>query len=141
MCTRQGNFLLHLNVPCLMECKMPGLHGTTLLSAPRIFALPNCFGAGFLRTACPLSRFLSLSGSRSAAALRSTSSILLRISSCSFLRFSSCCSSCFIRRQHSAAHLACCSTKSFACCDCTVSNHCIKSQRGGGDFFQQKLES
>src|SRR6185369_10267529 len=55
MCTRQDNFLLHLNLPCLMECKMPGLHGTTLLSAPRIFALPNCFGPGFLRTACPLS--------------------------------------------------------------------------------------
>ena len=25
--------------------------------------------------------------------------------------------------------------------DCMVSNHCIKSQRGGGDFVQQKLES
>ena len=61
MCTRQGNFLLHLNLPCLMECKMPGLHGTTLLSAPRIFALPNCFGPGFLRTACPLSLSLPVS--------------------------------------------------------------------------------
>ena len=61
MCTRQDNFLLHLNLPCLMECKMPGLHGTTLLSAPRIFALPNCFGPGFLRTACPLSLSLSVS--------------------------------------------------------------------------------
>ena len=140
MCTRQDNFLLHLNLPCLMECKMPGLHDATLLSAPRIFALPNCFGpASFARRA--LSRFLSLSASRSAAALRSTSSILLRISSCSFLCFSSCCSLCFIRRQCSAAHLACCSTKSFACCDCTVSNHCTKSQRGGGDYVQQKLES
>ena len=140
MCTRQDNFLLHLNLPCLMECKMPGLHGTTLLSAPRIFALPNCFGPGFLRTACPLSLSLTVSFT-SAAALRSTSSILLRISSCSLLRFSSCCSSCFIRRQRSAAHLAFCSTMSFACCDCTVSNHCIKSQRGGGDFVQHKLES
>src|SRR6185436_4623324 len=53
--------LLHLNQPCLMECKIPGLHGTTLLSAPRIFALPNCFGAGFLRTACPLSLSLPVS--------------------------------------------------------------------------------
>src|SRR4029079_12051853 len=61
MCTRQDNFLLHLNLPCLMECKMPGLHGTTLLSAPRIFALPNCFGPGFLRTACPLSLSLPVS--------------------------------------------------------------------------------
>ena len=61
MCTRQGNFLLHLNLPCLMECKMPGLHGTTLLSAPRIFALPNCFGPGFLRTAYPLSLSLPVS--------------------------------------------------------------------------------
>src|SRR4026209_1992429 len=40
---------------------MPGLHGTTLLSAPRIFALPNCFGPGFLRTACPLSLSLPVS--------------------------------------------------------------------------------
>ena len=32
---------------------MPGLHGCTLLSAPMIFALDNCFGPGFLRTACP----------------------------------------------------------------------------------------
>src|SRR6185295_15338832 len=95
--------------------------------------------ASFARRA--LSRFLSLSASRSAAALRSTSSILLRVSSYSFLRFSSCCSSCFMRRQRSAAHLACCSTKSFACGDYTVSNHCIKSQRAGGDFVQQKLES
>src|SRR6185436_1659143 len=54
MCTRQDNFLLHLNLPFFMECKMLGLHGTTLLSAPRIFALPNYFGPGFLRTACPL---------------------------------------------------------------------------------------
>ena len=44
-----------------MECKMPGLYGTTLLSAPRIFALPNCFGAGFHRTACPLSLSLPVS--------------------------------------------------------------------------------
>ena len=55
MCTRQGNYLLHLNLPCLRKCKMPRLHGTTLLSAPRIFALPNCFGPSFLRMACPLS--------------------------------------------------------------------------------------
>ena len=61
MCTRQGNFLLHLNLPCLMECKMPGLHCTTLLSAPRIFALANCFGPGFLRTTCPLSLSLPVS--------------------------------------------------------------------------------
>ena len=61
MCTRQGNFLLHLNLPCLMECKMPGLHCTTLLSAPKTFALPNCFGPGFLRTACPLSLSLPVS--------------------------------------------------------------------------------
>ena len=40
---------------------MPGLHDTTLLSAPRIFALPNCFGPGFLRTACPLSLSLPVS--------------------------------------------------------------------------------
>src|SRR6185437_668014 len=61
MCTRQDNFLLHLNLPCLMECKMPRLHSTTLLSAPRIFAIPNCFGPGFLRTACPLSFSLPVS--------------------------------------------------------------------------------
>src|SRR6185369_8297459 len=61
MCTRQDNFLLHLNLPCLMEYKMSGLHDTTLLSAPRIFALPNCFGPGFLRTACPLSLSLPVS--------------------------------------------------------------------------------
>ena len=61
MCTRQDNFLLHLNLPCLRKCKMPGLHGTSLLSAPRIFALSNCFGPGFLRTACPLSLSLSVS--------------------------------------------------------------------------------
>ena len=61
MCMRQDNFLLHLNLPCLMKCKMPRLHGTTLLSAPRIFALPNCFGPGFLRTTCPLSLSLSVS--------------------------------------------------------------------------------
>ena len=61
MCTRQGNYLLHLNLPFLRECKMSGLHGTTLLSAPRIFALPNCFGPGFLRTACPLSLSLPIS--------------------------------------------------------------------------------
>src|SRR6185312_17125661 len=61
MCTRQDNFLLHLNLPCLMECKMPRLHGTTLLSAPRIFALSNCFRPGFLRTACPLSLSLPVS--------------------------------------------------------------------------------
>src|SRR6185503_10971525 len=61
MCTRQDNFLLHLNLPCLMECKMPELHGTTLLSAPWIFALPNCFGPGFLRTACLLSLSLPVS--------------------------------------------------------------------------------
>ena len=60
MCTRQGNFLLHLNLLCLMECKIPGLHGTTLLSAPRIFALPNCFGPGFLCTTCPLSLSLPI---------------------------------------------------------------------------------
>ena len=61
MCTRQGSFLLHLNLPCLMECKMPGLHGITLLSAPMIFSLPNCFGPVFLRTACPLSLYLPVS--------------------------------------------------------------------------------
>ena len=61
MCIRQINFLLHLNLSCLMECKMPELHGTTLLSAPRIFALPNCFGPGFFRTACPLSLSLPVS--------------------------------------------------------------------------------
>ena len=140
MCTRQDNFLLHLNLSCLMECKMPRLHGTTLLSAPRIFALPNCFGPGFLRTACPLSLSLSVSFT---FGRRLTIHLLhpLGISFCSFLRFSSCCSSCFIRRQRSAAHLAFCSTMFFACCDCTVSNHCIKSQRDGGDFVQHKLES
>ena len=61
MCTRQGNFLLHLNLPCLRKCKMPRLHGTSLLSAPRIFALSNCFGPGFIRTACPLSLSLPVS--------------------------------------------------------------------------------
>ena len=61
MYTRQGDFLLHLNLPCLRECKMPGFHGTTLLSAPRIFALSNCFGPGFLRTASPLSLSLPVS--------------------------------------------------------------------------------
>ena len=61
MCPRQGNFLLHLNLPCLRECKIPGLHGTTLLSAPWIFALPNCFEPGFLCTACPLSLSLPVS--------------------------------------------------------------------------------
>ena len=61
MCTRQGNYLLHLNLPFLRECKMSGLHGTTLLSAPRIFAHPNCFGLDFLHTACPLSLSLPIS--------------------------------------------------------------------------------
>ena len=61
MCTRQDNFLLHLNLPCLRECKMLGLYGTTLLSAPRIFALSNCFGPGFLRMASPLSLSLPVS--------------------------------------------------------------------------------
>src|SRR6185437_3496778 len=44
-----------------MKCKIPGLHGTTLLSAPRIFTLANCFGPGFLRTTCPLSLSLPVS--------------------------------------------------------------------------------
>ena len=141
MCTRQGNFLLHLNLPCLRECKIPGLHGTTLLSAPRIFALPNCFGPGFLRTACPLSLSPCQLHILPPPYDPPPPSSFLRFSSCSFLRFSSCCSSYFIWCQRSAAHLACCSTKSFACCDCTVSNHSIKSQSDGGDFVQQKLES
>ena len=139
MCTRQGNFLLYLNLPCLRECKMSGLHGTSLLSVPMIFALPNCFGPGFLRTSCPLSLSLPVIFT---FRRRLTIHLLHPLADLFLLlRFSSCCFSCFIRRQRSAAHLACCSTKSFACCDCTVSNHCINSQRGGGDFVQQKLES
>src|SRR6185437_3298945 len=140
MCTRQDNFLLHLNLPCLMECKMPRLHGTTLLSAPRIFALPNCFGPGFLRTACPLSLSLSVSftfGRRlTIHLLHPLADLFLLFLALLLLLFlvlhsapTFCSPPCFF------------STMSFACCDCTVSNHCIKSQRGGGDFVQHKLES
>src|SRR6185312_1386995 len=116
MCTRQGNFLLHLNLPCLMECKMPGLHGTTLLSALRIFALFNCFGSGFLRTVCPLSLSLPVSFT---FRRRLTIHLLHPLADLFllFLVLLLFCSSCFIRCQRSAAHLACCSTKFFVCCD------------------------
>ena len=61
MCTRQDNFLLHLNLLCLRECKISGLHGSSLLSAPRIFALANCFEPGLLCTTRPLSLSLPVS--------------------------------------------------------------------------------
>ena len=137
MCTRQGNYLLHLNLPFLRECKMSGLHGTTLLSAPRIFALPNCFGPGFLRTTCPLSLSLPVSFTFG----RRLTIHLLHPLADLFLLFVALLLLLLLVRQRSAAHLAFCSTMSFACCDCTVSSHCIKSRRGGGDFVQHKLES
>src|SRR6185312_8157537 len=94
--------------------------------------------ASFARRA--LSRFLSLSASRSSACRRSTSANLFSISSLSFLRFSSIFSSCSIRCHLSAAHLAWRSTCSLVSVDCSVSSHCMKSQRGGGLYFQAELE-
>ena len=138
MCTRQGNFLLHLNIPCLRECKMPELHDTTLLSAP-IFALPNCFGPGFLRMACPLS--LSLPQLH----VRPPPYDPPPPSSCGSLLALCCASPLAAPRASFGANvlqpILLFVPMSFACCDCTVSNHCIKSQRGGGDFVQHKLES
>ena len=58
---QHDNRVLYLNLTCLRECKLPGLHGGALLSAPGIFPLPNSFGPCFLSTADPLSLPLPVS--------------------------------------------------------------------------------
>ena len=136
---QHDNLMLWVNLTCLRKCKMSGLHGGALLSAPGIFSLPNNFRPCFLSTA-GLSRFHSLSASRSSAFWCSTSAILFWIYSWFFLRFSYICSSCSIRCHLCAVHLTWRSTWSLSCSDCSVSNHCTKSHRGGGVFPQIILE-
>ena len=58
---QHDNRMLYLNLTCLRECKLPGLHGGALLSAPGIFPLPNSLGPCFLSMAGPLSLLLPIS--------------------------------------------------------------------------------
>ena len=135
MCMEHANVVFELHLTCLRESEMGRLNDTNLLSAPRMLPLPNSLGPHLFRTAGPLSLPLPISFT------------LLRLpmfhiwtSSGSFLRFSSIFSSCSIHCHLFAAHLASRSTCSLASVDCSVSSHCMKSQRGAGLYFQTELD-
>ena len=139
MYMEHANVVFHLDLTYIRKYEIRTLHDSHLLSAPRILPLPNSLGSRLLRTAGPLSLPLPISFTLLRLPTFHFCEPLLD-SSLSFLRFSSIFSSCSIRCHLSAAHLAWRSTCSLASVDCSVSSHCMKSQRGGELYLQAELE-
>src|SRR6185436_18261647 len=139
MYMEHANVVFYLYLTCLREYEIRTLHDSHLLSAPRILPLPNSLGPCLLRTAGPLSLPLPISFTLLRLPTFHICEPLLNVFFI-FLALLLHFSSCSIRCHHSAAHLASRSTCSLALVDYSVSSHCMKSQRGGGLYFQAELE-
>ena len=139
MCMEHANIMFEVDLTCLREYEIRTLNDSDLLSAPGILPLPNSLGPRLLRTAGPLSLPLPISFTLLRLPTFHICEPLLDLFFI-FLRFSSIFSSCSIRCHLSAAHLTSRSTCSLASVDCSVSSHCMKSQRAGGLYFQAELE-
>ena len=134
-----ANVVFHLDLTYLREYEIRTLHDTHLLSAPRILPLLNSLGPRLLRTAGPFSLPLPFSFTLLRLPTFHIGEPLLNL----FFIFLALLLHFFLL-QHSlplsAAHLASRSTCSLASVDCSVSSHCMKSQRGGGLYLQAELD-
>ena len=128
MCMEHANVVFELHLTCPRESEMRRLNDTDLLSAPRILRLPISLGPRLLRTVGPLSLPLPISFMFLRLPMFHIYEPLLDL----FLIF--------LRCHLSAAQLASRSTCCLASGDCSVSSHCMKSQRGGGLYFQTELD-
>ena len=139
MYMEHANVVFHLDLTCLREYEIRTLHDSHLLSAPRILPLPNSLGSRLLRTAGPLSLPLPISFTLLRLPTFHICEHLLDL----FFIFLALLLHFFLL-QHSLppfrSHLASRSTCSLASVDCSVSSHCMKSQRGGGLYFQTELD-
>ena len=139
MYIEHANVVFHLDLTCLREYEIRTSKDSDLLSAPRILHLPNSLGPRLLRTAGSLSLHLPISFTLLRLPTFHICEPLLDLFFI-FLALLLHFSSCSIRCHLSAAHLASRSTCSLVSVDCSMSSHCMKSQRGGGLYFQAELE-
>ena len=134
MYMEHANVMFHLDLTCLREYEIRTLNDSDLLSAPKILPLLNSLGPRLLRTADPLSLSLPISFTLLRLPTFHICEPLLDLFFI-FLALLLHFSSCSIRYYLSAAHLTSRSTCSLVSVDCSMSSHCMKSQRCGGLYF------
>ena len=139
MCMEHVNVVFELGLTCLREYEIRTLNDSDLLSAPRILPLLNSLGPRLLRTADPLSLSLHISFTLLRLPTFHICEPLLDL----FFIFLALLLHFFLL-QHSLPPFRsppCFALNVFlSLVDCSVSSHCLKSQRGGGLYFQAELD-